>query len=291
MIIVKLQGGIGNQFFQYALGRQLSELNGSVIKLDITSFKQDPFQREFSLEKYATKINIANIHEINLLRSQPQHVFIRIARMALKLGPKSTSTHILEKNRKFDPKILNLKDNVYLEGYWQSEKYFSGVANNIRKELQLKKPIPSEYQKSAEKIRSTKAVSLHIRRGDYISNPAVRLKHGYCSDNYYQKSIEFICSIIPDATFFIFSDEIEWVKINFRINQPSEFVSLQEHNDPHEELRLMSLCQHNIIANSSFSWWAAWLNGNSDKLVLAPRQWLQRSIDTPDIIPKSWVKI
>ena len=179
-------------------------------------------------------------------------------------------------------------------GKLKKEKYFKNIEANIRKEFTLKNLLTSESTKWQEKIRQTKnSVSLHIRRGDYVQDAKTNAFHGTCNLEYYKNALQKIVDKIgnTEIEIFIFSDDIEWAKENLKFPYPTNFVSNSQILD-YEEMYLMSLCQHNIIANSTFSWWGAWLNKNSAKIVIAPKQWsVKKSSDGLNILPKEWLQI
>jgi hypothetical protein len=186
---------------------------------------------------------------------------------------------------------LNLPDNSYLSGLWQTEKYFKDCEEIIRTEFTFKQPLNKKNSELSETIRRKNSVSIHIRRGDYIYNSEEYKIHGLCSIDYYKKAVECIANKAGELTLFIFSDDIEWVKNNLKFDFPIIFVD-NNVDDIHEDLRLMSLCKHNIIANSTFSWWGAWLNNNKEKIVIAPKKWFNEfEADTKDIYPDSWMRI
>ncbi|WP_158303673.1 alpha-1,2-fucosyltransferase [Methanosphaerula palustris] len=201
-------------------------------------------------------------------------------------------TYVRERMHTFDKAILTVPDNVYLDGYWQTEKYFKDIEEILRREVTLKDEPDSINLEMAERIQACHSVSLHVRRGDYVSNPTTQQFHGCCSIDYYNRAISLIEEKVDDPSFFIFSDDLPWAKENLDIPGEKTFVA---HNGPEKEycdLWLMSLCQHHIIANSSFSWWGAWLGQDAEKMVIAPRRWaLSESFDTSDIIPDSWITI
>jgi hypothetical protein len=146
--------------------------------------------------------------------------------------------------------------------------------------------------KIAEQISRVNSVSLHVRRGDYVANLKVAAIHGLCSKEYYASAIKFISKKVERPHFFVFSDDINWVENNFKINYPCTYINQNFSNESYNDLRLMSLCQHNIIANSSFSWWGAWLNCNSEKIVIAPKKWFANSDKRcDDLIPEKWVRL
>ena len=286
MIIVKLTGGLGNQLFQYSLGRYLAIKNNCGLKLDITGFETYKLHN-YTLGNFKIIEKFANSAEILLLNNP-------ISRSLSSYFPSQRKMHIKEQSSHFDPNILNAGRNVYLEGYWQSENYFKGIGDTIRKDLTLRDPLGEEAKKIAEQISSHESVSLHIRRGDYAKNERTREVHGLCSPEYYERSISYISRRSVAPRLFIFSDDIEWAKANLNLSGlPATFVS--DGNDKiknFEELYLMSLCKHNILANSTFSWWGAWLNVNKDKIVIAPKKWFNSNkIDAADLIPSSWITI
>jgi len=181
--------------------------------------------------------------------------------------------------------------NVFLRGYWQSEKYFIDIADILRQDLMLKSPSSRLNLELAKKIQSSLSVSLHVRRGDYAHDLATHQTHGLLPLDYYRAAINYILRLFSDASFFLFSDDIPWIKENLKIDAPHCYV---DHNTPQtdfEDLRLMSLCKHQIIANSSFSWWGAWLCQNPEKVVVAPRQWYRIEIDTRDLVPEDWIRL
>jgi len=287
MIIIKLKGGLGNQMFQYAFGRKLSLKLNTELALDIDEdtelkgLKQD-IVRPFLLNRFNIKAKIATSKEITKIR-KPFRLYL--AKLLRKL--KNYNYY------KFDPQTFNIKDNSYLEGHWwQSEQYFKDIRSQIIEDFTLSKDLSTDSEKIAESIRQTQSsVSLHIRRGDYANDPTTLAYHGLASIEYYKKAIDMIQEKKDHPVFYIFSDDIEWVKENFPLPSLSQIVS--DKNIPeYEELALMSLCKDHIIANSSFSWWGAWLGQDKDKLVIAPSQWItDKTIDTSDIYPPEWIRV
>jgi hypothetical protein len=181
-----------------------------------------------------------------------------------------------------------VKESVYLSGVWQSEKYFRDYEKNIRKEITLKNAPSPEFERMKRQITQNQSVSIHVRRGDYVTKAKTNSLHGTCSPEYYRLAIKEISNNLTSPTFFIFTDDVTWTKENLQIKQNNIYVSGNKFSNA-EELILMSMCQHNIIANSTFSWWAAWLNTNPHKVVIAPKQWFATStIDTKDLIPPNW---
>ncbi len=303
MIITKIQGGLGNQMFQYAVGRHLAHLNKTELKLDLSFYDYTPQNdtpREYLLgnfniigkplnQKETKKIKINNFHNKSFLA----RAIRKILKIIEEKKPIYKRKYIREPHFHFCPLALKArsKKDIYLYGNWQSEKYFIGIEDIIRKEFTLKNGFSKEAQNMLNKIQNNNSVSIHIRRGDYVSNKNTNAFHGTCFLDYYYEAIKKIQEKIKNPYFFIFSDDVLWAKENLKINKPLTLVSGSNIKDI-EEMLLMSKCKHNIIANSSFSWWGAWLNNNPDKVVIAPWPWFNNlSINTDDLYPKNWIKI
>jgi hypothetical protein len=191
-----------------------------------------------------------------------------------------------EKQVAFNDKFHSLTNNVYLSGYFQSEKYFKNIQSKIKDDFSF----PDLNLIEVNDIERFNSVSVHIRRGDYLENSNTYETHGICSLNYYYKALEIIKSKVKNPVFYIFTDDIEWVKVHFNLEE-FQFISGKGYCD-FEELGIMSKCRHNIIANSSFSWWAAWLNRYQKKIVIAPEYWFKKiEYFNNDIVPNNWLKI
>ena len=300
-MIVRLQGGLGNQMFQYAIGRRVSHMNNTDLKLDLSFYKNkkptdtprqyslDNFNiiENFSTKKDSQKIGIPDLSGRNL----PARARRKIFRIIENKKPLYKKRYILEPYFGFNPDVLKIKDNAYLNGNWQNENYFKDISGIIKKEFTLKNGFGKNTKEVFEKIKGHESVSLHIRRGDYILNEKTNKYHGTCSLEYYQKAMNIISQKVTAPHFFVFSDDIDWAKENLKTHFPITFVSDEKIPD-FEELMLMKECKHNIIANSSFSWWGAWLNDNPEKIVIAPKTWFlaeERKNDNP--CPDAWIKI
>jgi len=300
MIIVKIIGGLGNQMFQYALGKNLALLNKVEVKFDITwfdNFGENTTPRYYSLQEFNIIDNIASRKEIEKFRKYEKLSGKR--HFLYNFFIANDSIYIKEKKVEFDKEILEIKNNVYLFGYWQSEKYFKTIKDIILKELTLKNEPSNHYKKNAQLISQAKnnSISIHIRRGDYTSEK-LKKDLGLCSLQYYKKALEKIKKKVKNPVIFVFTNDIKWAKNNLKFKYPINFVSQKNKNDnnyknkDYEELILISLCKHNIIANSSFSWWGAWLNKNINKIVIAPKIWFKKqTMNTKDIPLKSWIQI
>lgn len=285
-------GGMGNQLFQYAIGRSLAIRNESEFKMDILGYADQGellTPRLYALNIFSVQENFASEKEIEKLKSNTSgSVVLALQRFGFF---KKSNSFVIEPHFNFSSEILESGNNIYLQGYWQTEKYFKDVEDVIRKEFTLKEKFSIEEKEITKEIKNSNAVSLHIRRGDYVSSATTSKFHGICSLDYYEKAVRHIAEKTENPVFYIFSDDIAWVKENLKIDFPTKYVSDGILKD-YEELTLMSYCKHNIIANSSFSWWGAWLNANPEKIVIAPKQWFaDQSVNTSDVVPETWVKM
>lgn len=291
MIIVKLIGGLGNQLFQYALGRHLAHIHETELKLDVAGFETYKLH-SYSLDKFNIVENFATKEEIKKFikyRKKNGRIWFLYNRLIA-----DESMYVQERQFNFDPRVLRSKNSAYIDGFWQTEKYFKAIEEIIRKEFTLKTKISDYSAQIAGYINNANSVSIHIRRGDYATDEKTNKYHGLCSLEYYHEAIKEIAKKIDKPHFFIFSDDPEWAKKNLILDFPATYVDGNKSDKNYEDLYLMSLCKHQIIANSSFSWWGAWLNQNKNKIVFAPKKWFnytKSSVNTNDIIPDSWIKI
>ena len=294
MIIINLKGGLGNQMFQYAAGRALSLRQQEKtekkieLKLDISGYSENngiDTARHYALDVFKINVEVASQEEIRKLK-YPYGIISK--------GLRFLKTKILRRfNIGFISGIYNAKKSIYLDGFFQTEKYFIDKEEDIRSAFELSKPFGSKALEIQQRIISApNSVSLHVRRGDYVKDTKTNKHHGTCDAEYYKIALDQIRSkISKDISIFVFSDDVEWVRDNMPITHPTTYVSSPEIKD-YEELILMSSCEHNIIANSSFSWWGAWLNQNKNKIVMAPREWVRTGkSELRDICPTSWIRI
>lgn len=285
MIRLLLKDGLGNQMFQYAAARALAEKLNTQLQIDISSFKYNSL-REYSLHHF----NIEQ-HFVSLLQSFLFRCKLRLFSLAGKNNRYLQRIKFSQKGHHYSPLIDAVTDNTWIEGYWQSEKYFLSIEDIIRKEFVVKEPIDAYCASILDKINTTNSISLHVRRGDYVNDPAINALHGVCSIGYYNKAISIMKGKIDNPTFFIFSDDIDWVKSHLYIDGTEVIYVDHENKKDYDDLRLMYSCKHNIIANSSFSWWGAWLNINTEKIVIAPEKWTASAYYNPDLIPEKWLTI
>ncbi|MBR4151824.1 MAG: alpha-1,2-fucosyltransferase [Selenomonadaceae bacterium] len=254
MIISKIGGGIGNQLFQYAAGRRLAHKLNTEFKIEKLGYVEGKFP-QFVLDKLNITSSFASPEEIKQLKKNCEGTSIGIEKNVM--------------NAKFMPEVLDYPDNIYVSGYWENERYFADIADILRQEFTLKQPLGSIAQNWKEKILAADcSVSLHVRHGDFIQNSKFPM-FAILPLDYYYECIEILKQQYKNLTLFIFSNDLQWVKENLRAGVPMEFVEGENLQDV-EEIYLMSFCKHNIIANSTFSWWGAWLNQNPDKKVFVP---------------------
>jgi len=292
MIVIKVNGGLGNQMFQYAFGRAISLQLNTQLKLDVSWFNEIPKTdtiREYELNCFNIKPLIASDDEIKKTKGPIGLFPKRVSSFLRKMNILFESSYVMEKEFYYNPAMLLSVDNSYFEGYWQSYRYFDKYKEVIKKDFLENYSLSKDKQNILEKVKSCNTISLHIRRGDYVSNANANNYHGVSSLKYYYEAIKYIKDKIENPYFIIFSDDIDWVKKNLKVESPLLFIENQNNDRPFDDIYLMSLCKHNIIANSSFSWWGAYLNMNSNKIVIAPKKWFNDSSkNTNDLIPTDW---
>lgn len=297
MIIVRLVGGLGNQMFQYAMGRSLALRKKTELKLD-KSWLERTFKvgtpRDYRLHYFSIAENFATPEEIKSINNQRGGFVTRIlAKIAGLESPYYKQSVLNEKQDfVFDSNVYKSNKDTYIQGYWNNEKYFKDIENIVRHEFKIKILPNKKNQRYLEKIRNCSSISIHVRRGDYVKDKRTNKHHGTCPLGYYKKAVNIIGEKVSNPEFFAFSDDPAWVKENLKIKYPIYYVDNNDEEHSYEDLRLMQNCKHNIIANSSFSWWGAWLNQNPNKIVIAPKKWLNATdIDTSDVVPKEWRRI
>ena len=302
MVVVSIFGGIGNQMFQYAFGKCLANKLNLEFKYDYsynlvrTDFNPSDIQsifNLFSLEgQQASKKEIKQFH----LLTQDSKLKKGVQFLKRYFFLKNNFRQIFEKNTKFDKTIFEfVNTNLYLSGHWQSEKYFLPIADSIRHDFKFGKIVCDGNEFWTRKIQNSNSVSIHLRGRDYVSNNVTRSQHFTCDIEYYRKAILLVKEKYNTPCFYIFSDDPDWAKSYLKEFETENFSFVTGNNwntSPISDMYLMSLCKHNIIANSSFSWWAAWLNDNPNKIIFCPLKWFnEKEFEINDLIPMSWTKI
>ncbi len=294
MIIVRLNGGLGNQLFQYAAAFALARKNGSALKIDLSAFD---FQRGSNdtirapdILQFSVTAPVASVAEADAQRN-PLGIVSR--------GTRFVRQRILKQyHSDWHPEILSLKGAIYLEGYFQCEKYFIDELNPLLLELSLRPSFAAELELLRQRIDSlSNPVSLHVRRGDYVSDRRISALHNICTADYYHRALAELKGRVGEFNLVVFSDDVTWVKENLALDNKSLYISGKQTSSggilsAPQELFLMSRCKHHIISNSTFSWWGAYLNRRSDKIVVAPGLWNRSKIDSHmNILPPSWLRL
>lgn len=302
MIIARINGGLGNQLFQYATARAISLKLNRKLLLDIDWYhnirKQenhlDPNAttlRDFSLKYFNIKSRVITKFHLNWInrleiRSKNSKLYKFLAD-----GPLNNLSYTPINHNNFSLEYIQKYPRIYLTGYWQNNDIIEKYKNLLYNDLILKYPLSINSENHLKSINEKNSVAIHVRRGDYISKPESRKMHASCSSNYYYNSIDYIQNKLTNLHYFIFSDDTKWVKNNLDLTTNTTFI---DNNEPeYEHLFLMSQCKHQITANSTFSWWAAWLNMNLQKIIITPQYWYndKHLNDTVIRIPKEWIKI
>lgn len=289
IIIAGLMGGLGNQLFEYAAGRALAHARGARLLLDISSYDTDHLGRQYRLDRFHVRAEQATTADVQRVTRQGQRDLVsRVWRRIERGLPSYWRSVFVDREEGSDSELFRIRRSVVLRGYWQSERYFQSIGPLLRQELTLRAPPEGPNAELAQEITDRDAVSLHLRRGDYVANNS----HVVLSSAYYHAAVARIGRETLDAHYYVFSDDIPWCRQHLDLALPMTFV---DHNGPeadYEDLRLMSQCKHHIIANSSFSWWGAWLGQRPGQVVVAPQEWFRDPARTTrDLIPDRWERL
>jgi hypothetical protein len=287
MIYVRLVGGLGNKLFQYACARALALRHGVEVVLDTRELARGAAHAVYGLDRFAISARIGAEGELPPARGQ-------MIRYALWRAGGMRPRFLRERGLGVNPAVLEATDDSYLHGYFQSEGYFRDQEAVIRDDLRVLEAPEGENARWLERIAAEpRAVSLHVRRGDYVGSAKGAAVHGTCDAAYYARAVAAIrekAGIEP--LLFVFSDDPVWARANLK---PGAEMVVLDHNTASaavEDLRLMGVCRHHIIANSSFSWWGAWRNPSPEKVVVAPLRWFaDPGLDNPDICPTDWIRL
>lgn len=296
MITVILSGGLGNQMFQYALGRALQVRRKDRMQLDLTYLldkRLHEVYRDYALDIFAVDPDLTMAS--HLFRAFPALLRAPGRRRIERVLRKRNLEHIDESGFRYDPGILNRNAaNISLCGYWQSPKYFEDMPETIRRDFSFRAPLSAEGRRLATSIAECNSVGVHIRRGDYVSVASAIEGHGFMGIEYYRRAIGYLRERLPDLHLFVASDDLAWCRANL-----TEFgapATLLDHTPPRnkiaEDLNLLSQCRHFVISNSSFGWWGAWLSRNPGKMVVCPARWCKNpALEPEDLVPESWIRM
>ena len=293
MIVTRLTGGLGNQMFQYAAGRSVAERLGAELKLDSRWFAGrgsaipgNP--REFLLGCFTIDADLVDAERIAVLppRSRRQYWSQRLLphpwRPVLKVLTEDDS--LLP-----DERILEISDDTYLDGFWHSERYFAPHAHVLRKDFSFRTPPSGANASLVAAIQEGMSVSVHVRRQDYITEPKTRSVSGILQPAWYRAAVDLIAARAGAPAVYVFSDDPAWCRSNLRFDHPTTVVEGNQAT-AFEDMRLMSLCRHHVIANSTFSWWGAWLNARPDRIVIAPEPW-RMDRGASQVVPDDWMRL
>ena len=286
---VRVRGGLGNQLFQYAAGLAVARKANAKLQLDLTGF--DGYERDFALSKF----------DIHAERSSPPRFAHGLSRRILEfrrmpllrkiLGP-SDNCVVREVGQAWQELEFDNWKRLYLRGYWQSYRYFEGIEEELRRIFCPERFIDASIQQLHSEIAGSNSIAVHIRRGDYVSNSGASKTHGIIGKSWYESAASLIKQVSPQCRFEVFSDDPttgraiagDWPNTRIHPSRPAE-----------QDLALISACRHKIIANSTFSWWGAWLSNRLDGLVIAPRQWFTREklmkTYVEDLFPQGWIRL
>jgi hypothetical protein len=294
VIVVNLRGGLGNQMFQYALGLNLSRRLEVPLKLDLRFLRDRTPRPGFVFRDY--ELDVFGIAPVEASAQELWRFGVGMSNLAVreKLLSAQRLVHFLpgvyrERTFAFDPLVLTLESPAYLDGYWQCEPYFEGVAPDVARLFLPVQPGSGPASRMLSKIGAERGVCLNVRRGDFVNHPL----HGTTDLTYFTTAVARMRELVGDFTLFVFSDDVPWCRENLRLVARQVFVD-HDCAGPkfYHYLALMAACHHFIIPNSSFAWWAAWLGRHVDKKIIAPKRWFaDPSIDTRDVTPPTWIRL
>lgn len=293
MIIIKIIGGLGNQMFQYAIYKSLMA-EGKNVKLDTeTYYRNNNEHNGYEIEK-VFNINPNKSSKADLLKVADisNNIISKVRRKIFGMKKSKRKLYFYDTTEfKANPDIFKLQHG-YMDGWWQSINYFENIKMDLKKDFTFKNKLDLKNERILKIIKESESVSLHIRRGDYMDEHNFKLYGNIATEEYYKNAIQIIKSRVEDPTFFIFSNDMEWVKNNLNIDSKVEYIDINYGADSYKDMQLMSNCKHNIIANSSFSWWGAWLNNNKNKIVIAPKKWINKegvNSDEIELFYDDWI--
>jgi Glycosyl transferase family 11 len=293
MVIVRIMGGLGNQMFQFAAGYALARRHRVPLLLDISSYQSYGLHHGFELSRiFSMEALIAQPNDIKSALGWQGHPYVYRPLRSRYFSKLRKHGWIVEPHLHFWPSFFDTPDTCYLDGYWQSEKYFANVQTTIREVFNFSALMTDQNNQTADVIENTNAVSLHVRRGDYATNPKTLAFLGLCTLAYYQTAIQHIQEHVSNPIFFVFSDDIAWCKDNLNLPSTCHYINHNSGNSSYLDMQLMSLCKHHVVSNSTFSWWGAWLSGSTDGIKIAPTPWFSHpDVSDESMVPSNWLKL
>lgn len=274
MIVVRLSGGLGNQMFQFATAYACARRLNTEVVVDLSLYQKNNIHHGYELDRVFGLVlreftqdeekDLCGIFSLRFLKKYFSN------RILSKFKPKFL---VLEPHFHYWPLINEIANQSYLDGYWQSEKYFQSIESELRMLFQFKPLLDSYSSLLTEKMRIEESVSVHVRRGDYVSNRANKLVHDVNLHSYYQKAIDLMSKRLSKPTFYVFTDDYNWVVKHMNLSVDYKIIHHNIKDNSFRDMQLISNCKHHILANSSFSWWGSWLNHSKSKIVICPKQW------------------
>lgn len=299
MIIVELKGGLGNQMFQYAFGRTLATKNDTQLLLDLEFLLDRTPRKDFVFRNY--DLNVFKLKPFKFIEKEEKDQFFKNSKALINRARNrifSNGKQVqYEKSFSFDKSFLNVKGQIYLQGYWQSPKYFESIESSLREEFQMKFNLSEKGKELVNEIENVDSICLNVRRTDFVNIQSTSQLLGFVGLDFYEKASALMAKKISNPRFYVFSDDISWCRDNFDfLNKFS--VNFVDHsfkgNKFSEYLTIMSHCKHFIIPNSTFAWWGAWMSKNDNKIVYCPKKWFSDSIrnyEASSLIPLDWERI
>jgi Glycosyl transferase family 11 len=290
-ILVRIEAGLGNQLFQYAAGKSLAQRVGAELLLDVSSYETDRL-RSYQLANLNISARLAGRFRCRWENQMRRKTFAPV-RWPLRLaGSRLVFRHVPDLQQGFDGRLAKMDGNIFLTGYWQSERYFADIREVLLKEFTFKDEPDAVNRQMLARIAAAKAVCVHVRRGDFVTTDIGRRRHGVCGMDYYQTAFRWLQGRFSGLEFFIFSDDPQWVAAHFPHDESTTIVAHNAGRNDAEDLRLMMHCRHFIVANSTFSWWAAWLGRAAEKIIIAPQRWyVSDELSEQDLVPESWIRL
>ena len=285
MIVIEASGGLGNQMFQYALYKKLESMGKDVV-MDTSFFRSKQNLRELEIGVFGVQYKSITDKEAAYIRGYGYQDKI-IDKIKYKLKPSKMKIY-RDTIESFQTEVFET-DNVYLCGYWQSEKYFKDIRNIILEEFSFPLETRERFEDLCKQMQEENSVSIHIRRSDYLTEQNAKVYGNICTEKYYENAIAYMDMQIENPHYYVFTDDLEWTRGYFKGEQYT-IVDENRGKDSYADIYLMSQCKHNVIANSSFSWWGAWLNANPSKKVMAPKKWFHNH-EKEDIVCEDWIRI
>lgn len=296
MVSIIIKGGLGNQLFQYATGRAHSLRTNSDLFVDLCQFNSnlgpDVAKRSLHLDAFEFPVDyIGKDRSHSFGGNISRKISQSLASVDQSLATRLFKLYVGDQSLTFDPHIPDLPGNTTLDGYWQSERYFADFTEKLRREITVRNPMSGENRQWYDHITGTNSVSIHVRRGDYVSV-------GWAlPPTYYRNALNLINNERNATNLFFFSDDMDWVRSSREELVPRHsdydvhYVECNEGKTAHEDLRLMRACEHHVVANSTFSWWGAWLDKSETKRVVAPDYWVRDTVENLDIVPDRWITV